>query len=297
MFKSKAEKILLFLIIFLVIAIPIVSYVISIRFKADTEGSTQGESSRAVSFSPGPVEVPPTSPLTELKNNLEAQSSPKPNTSTTPNVQVNLGPTLSFKANLEGRPSDNQAGKVFVGIASGQPTGAPQYLLSFLVDVPANGMFSNLSLAGLSIGSTYTAYLKGPSQIATSSAFILKPTATDLGQVTMLSGDLNDDNVINNADAGIIRPILGARPNSTNWNPKADINADNVINNFDLGFITKNTGKVGASGAWTVQPQVSTPSAEMIHSAPSEHSGQFIGGPESPGDKSGGYWMWVPKIE
>jgi hypothetical protein len=121
-------------------------------------------------------------------------------------------------------------------------------------------------------------------QIATSSAFIMSPTVTNLndGQALPLaSGDLNDDNAINSADYSIAQKAFGATPSSSNWNDNIDLNKDGVVNVIDLSIISKNLGAVGASGAWTSPlPNIATKSAEINTS---------IGSPNQ-----GGYWIWVP---
>ncbi len=186
---------------------------------------------------------------------------------------------------MEGRPPGNQTTKLFVGILEGTLTTNPKFLLSFSVDLPSSGQYSQLSLAGLNPGSTYTALLKGSAQIAASSTFIMSPTVTNLNNgepVSLLSGDLNDDNVVNSADYSIARKALGATSISSNWNENADLNIDGVVNTIDLSVISKNIGQTGASGAWTSPiPQTATPSAGI--SSP-------VGGP---GGQSG-HWIFIP---
>lgn len=177
-------------------------------------------------------------------------------------AQLSLGPTLDFSAKLEGRPVDNQAGKIFLGLAEGLPILNPKYVLSFLIDLPADGNFKGLSLSGLNQGAQYTAYLKGRAQIATAAAFTVKPAFTQLPAVYMLSGDLNEDNIVNVADYSIVKTALGTTPSSPNWNENVDINRDGVVNIFDLSFVVKNLNKVGASGVWQSSP-VSSGSAEL----------------------------------
>lgn len=230
--------------------------------------------------SPTPVtkahEVPNTSPLSGL-------ATPPP--SPTPDIAVTFGPTLSFKIAMEGRAANDEAGKVFIGIGAGQPTTRPTYVLSFTVNVPSSGSFQGLSLAGLNLNSGYTAYIKGPSQIDVAIPFTMVPTNNVLNNnqpINLLSGDLNEDNVINSADYTIARNAYGSTKSSSKWDPLADFNNDGVINNLDLAFIIKNFGKTGASGAWySSPPPVATSSA-----TPATSSGGTSG--------VGGYWMWVP---
>jgi hypothetical protein len=286
---SKKEKIILGVIIALIFLIPTTSLVIASRISSELK--SQGMDI----FQKGTVtkEATQSSLLDELKKTLGANPSPSPDS--TP--QFSLGPTLEFALNINGRPTQNQATKAFVGIAIGPVTTKPQYLISFKVDVPASGIYQNLPLAGLTTGNTYTAYFKGQSQIATSSSFTVKPTSNNIGTLFMLSGDLNEDNVINDQDSAVLNSVLGTTTKSANWNPNADLNTDGVVNTFDLAILQKNLGKIGAGGPWYSQITqtenskipVGSASAELISTtsaSPNPNSG-------SP-TKSGGYWMWIP---
>ncbi len=209
-------------------------------------------------------------------NQSAASPSPTPEPSS-PTIATSFGPTISMKVNLEGRPVDNQSTKLFVGIFEGNLTSNPKFILSFSVDLPKDGTYANLSLAGLTAGNSYTALLKGSTQIATSIAFIMSPTVTNLnnGQsLNMLTGDLNEDNVVNASDLAIAQKALGATSKSTNWNENVDFNKDGIINSFDLIIISQNMDKAGASGTWTSPiPKVGSPA----------------------GSAQGGYWVWLPK--
>lgn len=197
-------------------------------------------------------------------------------------TQLILGPTLGFSLLLQGRPLDSQSTQAFLGIAAGQPSGKPTYLLSFMVNVPASGSFDGISLSGLDTGSTYTAYLKGKAQIATSSAFVVKATPVNLGALNLLTGDVNEDNVIDILDYNLVKKAIGLTPSAPTWNPLYDFNLDNIINSWDLNIILANLGKIGASGAWYSYTPIATASAGTS------------GGPQDDEEESG-YWMRVPK--
>lgn len=261
-----------------------------------------------------PRSVPTNSPLTDLQKLIEGSDiSPVPTTDTS-NAGTNLafGPTLSFQVSLEGRPAAKQADKVFVGIAPGQTATHPTYILTFTTDVPDSGKFSGLSLAGLNPGSVYTAYLKGSSQIDSGITFTMDPNESSLNNgkpVTLISGDLNEDNVINSADFTISRGYYGTTPASKNWNEKIDLNKDKIINNWDLLYINNNMGKVGTSGTWISTPKTTS----LINQDPRPAVGGLAsptGGPANFGDlllssspsaetspsaaPSSGYWLYVP---
>lgn len=218
-------------------------------------------------------EPSPRSKVQSLLNDL----TPSPSPSET--VPDSFGPIMDFILLLEGRPAGKQAAKIFVGIAEGAIVNKPNYLLQFTVDLPEDGKYPNLSLSGLTSGNTYSAYLKGPGQIATSSAFVMSSFTTHLNDgrpLKAFSGDLNDDNTINDADLNLIKSILGTTSASANFNSNADFNRDSIINSLDLSLVTKNMTKTGDSGVWLSEP-------------PQPGGG---GG----GDSGQGYWLWVPDI-
>ena len=206
------------------------------------------------------------------------------------------------------------ATKLFVGIAD-NTTATLKYLLSFTVDMPASGAFKGISLAGLEVGSSYKAILKGPAQLATSSAFVMGPSATELNggnPIFLLSGDLNEDNVINTADYSIVKSAIGSKPEAANWNDNVYFNKDGVINAIDLGIVIKNFGKTGASGVWvSTPPATSSGSLSPIGGPESTSSGSPGGSipppPGAPAQTNGspregilngeaGYWFWMPKL-
>ncbi len=292
MFSTFRQKLILGIYVFILLSIPIGAYLAS-----EYQNISGSAKAQKPTVAP-PIQIPPkpfTSPAKGLLNasagmaGTDSAASPSALSSTTESTIANTyGPTLSLKANLQGRPANNQATKLFVGIMDGDLTSNPKFLLNFTVDLPASGEYSGLSLAGLTPGSRYTALLKGSAQIATASAFVMSPNVTHLNDdqpVNLLSGDLNDDNVVNSADYSIAQKALGTSPNSNTWNENADLNKDSLINAFDLAIISKNIGQVGASGAWTSPiPKVASSSASLA--APP------VGGPLG---STNGYWVWVPK--
>lgn len=307
LFPTIKEKMAITVIASLIILVPATSFVISKRQNiGDTRSKASYDEPITQNATTSAREVPKTSPLKDLKDISNNGTSSTPNILEQDSAQVSFGPTLSFRSILEGRPQTKQAAKMFVGIAQGQPTINPTFLLTFYVNTPDSGDYSGISLAGLNVGDSYTAYLKGPAQIATASAFVVKPTVSDLSTITLLSGDLNEDNIINSSDYSIAKAAYGTRPQSQNWNPNIDLNLDGIVNNFDLAFIVNNFGKTGASGNWySSPPKIATVSgglksntgqARDILPAPlrfdksnSTSSGSIV----IPGDS--GYWMFIPK--
>lgn len=283
MFSTFKQRLALGLFIFLLLSMPVGAYLVS---QNQTVKSNASEPKPKIAIAtPKPI----TSPAKQLLNAAQTKipsPSPQPSPSDSSTLATSIGPTLSLKVTLEGKPLEDQSTSLFVGIVEGDLTANPKFLLNFTLDLPAGGAYGNLSLAGLNPGSKYTALLKGSAQIATSSAFIMSPTTTNLndGQpLNMLTGDLNNDNVINSADYSIAQAAFGATSTSQRWNKNIDFNSDGVINIFDLAIISKNLGKIGASGTWTSPIPTATSSASLTPPA--------VGGPA----QSTGYWLWIPK--
>ncbi|MBI2600972.1 hypothetical protein HYW42_03385 [Candidatus Daviesbacteria bacterium] len=299
MFSSTKIRVILGVYIFLVLSIPVGAYLASQNQTIKSSASQAVKKTFTIS-TPSAIPEEKLSPIDELKLLSEqdtTEASPTPQSSDPPTLSVSFGPTLSIKLSLQGRPGDKQNAKMFVGIIEGAVNTSPKYLLSFTIDLPTSGEFDNISLAGLTPNNTYTAIIKGPAQIATASAFLMSPTKTNLNNgdvVNLLSGDLNEDNMINTADSDIAKSAFGTTPSSTSWNDNIDLNKDGVINNMDLSIILKNQGAVGATGVWS-----STPRQESSSSAYLVPDTKAIGGPNNPPSihpsNQSGYWIWVPK--
>lgn len=287
MFSSLKLKLLLGLYIFILVSIPVAAYLAS-QHQSIKSSASEKTNKTIAKQTPKPTNSAAKELLSASEGNLNPDSKANPSSSSdssSPTIANNFGPTLSLKAALEGRTAD-QSTKLFVGILEGSLSSNPKFLLSFTLDLPKSGEYSNLSLAGLTSGNKYTAILKGSAQIATASAFTMAPAVTNLngGQViNMLSGDLNEDNLINAADYNIAKAALNSTSSSANWNANADLNKDGVVNLFDLAIISKNLNQTGATGTWTSPiPKSATPSASL--STPPQGSPDI-----------GGYWMWIPK--
>lgn len=302
---SKRDRIILAGILILVLLIPTGAYVLSLRFK--TQSSAQ-EYKYPVT-SPKPI----ASTSSELQNALDRLSQSAENSGTSDSgtqtttetgtdgldTQLILGPTLGFSIILQGRPLDNQTTQAFLGIAAGTPTTRPTYLLSFMVNVPASGSFDGISLSGLDEGQTYTAYLKGDAQIATASSFTVKATPTNLQALNLITGDVNEDNVIDQLDYNLVKAALGTTPSSSNWNPLFDFNLDNVVNSWDLNIVLANLGQIGASGPWYSYTPLATASATTTTASSASlstgsESEEITRGTQNTNPTRSGYMMWIP---
>lgn len=256
-FYTLKEKLLIGFYILLILSIPLGSFIYAQHTKKAYLSPSPPQKTKLSEAQPVTREVEPSPPqksvkgisLSNVLSDEETDSTPQPSSS----VTALFGPTLSFKIKIEGRPDNDQSTKLFVGIAEGSVSTNPSFLLSFSIDMPSSGEFSGLSLAGLQTGKLYTAILKGPAQIASSSAFVASPIKATLNSgspLLLTSGDLNEDNLINKQDYSLAQQSLGSTKESEQWNENADFNKDGIVNTLDLGVIIKNLGKEGASGSW-----------------------------------------------
>lgn len=302
----RNQQLLIIGFLFLIIFIPLLLFLIGQRMQAE-KLPTISYDPKGLSFahnttltqSPPPASTPNPRDVLGL-----ATQSPTPPPETQPSF---YGPTLSFKVALEGRPANQQQSKIFIGIAQGMPTENPSYLLSYTVDVPPSGSYSGVSALGLLPGTTYTAYLKGPVQLVKAVPFNMSLNGTSLNSdqpISLTTGDLNQDNYIDNSDLQIEQNLLGTTPKSSNWNPNADFNQDKVVNTLDLLLIRKNQNLVGDSGKWYSAPSTASTSARLdpIESERAQlNTTPSVGGAEpspsiNPNGSTNGHWMWVPDL-
>lgn len=300
MFSSFKQRIILGVYIFLVLSIPVGAYLASQFQTIKSSADELPVKKEITNETPPPIASSSAKKLKLLEDTLKKESSTPANTpapdsdsdSTPTTIATAFGATLSLKVKIEGRPEDDQSGKVFLGILEGSvATTNPTFILNYTLDMPKSGSYSNISLAGLTTGNAYTAIIKGSTQIATASAFTMSPDVTNLNggeTITLTTGDLNDDNVINSSDYSIVQRALGSNSTTANWNEAADFNKDGIVNLLDIAYIMKNFGTTGDSGTWySTTPKTASPSASLKTISPQ-------GGP--PGqDQNDGYWIWVPK--
>lgn len=296
MFSSLKSRLLLGLYVFILLSIPLGSFAISQQRSISSSASEKKSSIiTKTATSSGKLKNSAASDLLGLLESDSTISSSDITDSGSPTIATSFGPTMSLKIKIEGRPPDNQAIKLFVGIIEGALTSNPKFLLNFKIDIPADGTFSNLSLAGLTSGNKYTALLKGDAQIASSVEFTMSPNVTNLNDgkyIELTSGDLNEDNGINSADHSIVKALLGVNSKSSKWNQNVDLNKDGVINSVDLMIVSKNLGKVGVSGVWSSPlPKNASPSGSLTNQA---SVSAYLPVGYSYNGSGSGYWIWMP---
>lgn len=295
---TKQQLITFSLFGLLLVSLPVTLYLARMVFKGP---SLESQAGRKIPTNP-PSDSFAQGPESSLEKQLKQTLSPTPTEEPTPeetaNNNVSFGPTLNLKVTIEGRPKGHYATQAFIGIASGNVTKKPKYLLSFTTNIPKSGVFNGLSLAGLETGSTYTTYVKGAAQIDSAATLTLGPAVNLLNSgnaLNLTSGDLNEDNTIDNIDYNLAKGLYGTTSSSSGWNERADFNLDGVINNFDLGIISKNLGKTGASGLWYSKASGSPGLLGIEASQTASPSG----GDEPPDNNSNrnGYWIWIPPTD
>ncbi len=82
-------------------------------------------------------------------------------------------------------------------------------------------------------------------------------STTNMGQITLIGGDANGDNVVNLFDLVIVGAAYDTTPPS---DPRADINGDGTVNLFDLVLVGGNYDTVGPS-TWSLAARAAKPTA------------------------------------
>jgi hypothetical protein len=103
-----------------------------------------------------------------------------------------------------------------------------------------NGSFELPSLiAGqYSVDITHTSYLRAGPRLFT----VTTGNTLDLGNVTLLGGDCNNDDKINILDAAIVAYVFALANVDPGFDSKADINGDGVVDIYDLVMVGNNFG-------------------------------------------------------
>jgi YVTN family beta-propeller protein len=134
---------------------------------------------------------------------------------------------LSGQVNLQGRV-DNQGATVTVDNA-GQTKGSAS------TDTSGHFRIDNLSVAGaLSITADAPAYLP-----AVCTGLEVTNPEMDLGNVTLLSGDFNDDDMVDIFDM----TMVGSHYGQTGPDLLTDVNRDGTVDIYDLILVNKNSEK------------------------------------------------------
>ena len=128
---------------------------------------------------------------------------------------------------------------VFTLTPSGTTAGS--VLIQTVTLAAADGSFT---LTGVPAG-TYTLSVKGSKWLQRNIAVTVGSANVTGLALSLLGGDLNDDNQISFADFVVLRNAYGSNPASANWNPSADINCDGQVSLADFILLRGNYGKSG----------------------------------------------------
>ena len=143
---------------------------------------------------------------------------------------------VQLRAVIQGPATDNVATTIDLRFYRPGATGTPLAQLSVPVDRDGNGAFG-LSLAP----GTYDVRAKDRSHLAKRiRGWSYDPAGSpslDFG--TLLAGDVNNDNVVNQADFDYMNSVW-----FTN-DPVADINRDGIVNGLDFSILNGNWGLTG----------------------------------------------------
>jgi hypothetical protein len=105
----------------------------------------------------------------------------------------------------------------------------------------ANGAFT---LSSVPAGE-YTLGIKGWSWLRKDVSVNTTAGAVTGVSATLLTGDVNDDNVVDLNDFSLLAAAFGTTPSSPAWNSHADLNDDGVVDLTDFGLLAMNFGLSG----------------------------------------------------
>lgn len=106
----------------------------------------------------------------------------------------------------------------------------------------SNNEYASYSMTGVHSGD-YLVKTKRPGYLTYYQKISLLDNAIDLGSITLIPGDVNGDDVINNDDLNLVNSLIGSEYGSTSYISSADINSDKVINSDDVSLVNSNINK------------------------------------------------------
>ena len=89
---------------------------------------------------------------------------------------------------------------------------------------------------------TLTADIPGASPATRSEIVVVENGQVDIGTISLLAGDANNDGAVNGYDLLALRGAFGSMKGEINWNPEADFRPDGYINGYDLLSLRHNYG-------------------------------------------------------
>jgi hypothetical protein len=165
-------------------------------------------------------------------------------------------------------PADTQNGLVYVVDATGTVSGrvilerrpgdggASVCVDGQCVTTPPDG---NYTIPDLAPG-VYTATAGHISYLRSWRPISVPVGPLTVPDVTLLGGDVDQDDHIDDADANLIGQVWNSTPDDPHWNPAADITDDGAANILDMVAVQFNWDEV-APGAWGATQAASAPEA------------------------------------
>ncbi len=87
---------------------------------------------------------------------------------------------------------------------------------------------------------TYDIGVKGANTLRTTLTNVVVNAVTTLPTVTLLGGDANGDNAVDNVDLGLLAVAYASSTGDSNFDPRADFNNDGSVDNLDLAILANN---------------------------------------------------------
>jgi hypothetical protein len=186
--------------------------------------------------SPEPTAEPEPAPTDEPAPEPTVEPSPEPTTEPEPAPTEQPAAAVVFgQVILAGRAGNNWSDAVVTVDDSGQSA--------------ATDPAGNFTLANIIAGSHSSITADAPGYL---SAVCVGPTAiapeTALLPITLLSGDISDDNLVDISDA----TAIGASFSLAGPNIAADLNQDQIVDIFDIVLVSLNFGQTGPQ-PWSCQ--------------------------------------------
>ena len=102
--------------------------------------------------------------------------------------------------------------------------------------------YASFDLMGI-FGGNYLVKIARPGYLSRYLKISLDDNVINLGTKTLLAGDVNGDNIINQKDANRITSLYNKQYGDALYDVNADLNGDKVINSDDLALLTPNLNK------------------------------------------------------
>ncbi len=148
---------------------------------------------------------------------------------------VTFTATISGVATLQGSVARAYPARFEFRPRDGSPT------FTRTVTLATNGAFSlnDVPVGDYDVAIKGAAYLQKVVRINATSGFVTNV------QVTLLGGDANNDNSVDNLDLGILALSYGLGSGQAGYDARADLNGDGQADNLDLGILANNYGLSG----------------------------------------------------